>query len=435
MTNFVFYNSYESTTATALTVSGTSVDVDDAGSLTTPAATEELRLTLVDPLDSTTYEIIKCTVVAGVVLTIARGQEGTTGLVWPIGTVISARLTAEMLDGMAAGFDNDGDAKGAGAVNLQPGRSSAANVASGIYAIAAGQNSRAEGSYSVAIGRNTEAVGTSGIAIGNSSSALGSKSVAIGYYCEAKDERQVIIGFAAQSVAARDTSFSVNINSGKRNVAKYTKSVGGFDYIAQHDGSYTGAADGALTFLNGASETVIYSDPVNLGSSPSWLASTSYEHGAVIFPTTPNGKCYLCYEWDGSYFASGTSGSTEPTWPTTAGNLVTDNAIQWICIDPADYQMTMPDYLRFIPTEVGFIGDVISDTTQPFISFGINGNLTKWLASTQTTKLTGDYSMDSFAPTNNEGAKQFGAGIVTAGVGNYTGRFYWKGIVTEILSA
>ncbi len=422
MTTFVFYNSYESTTATALTVAGTSVDVDDAGALVTPAATQELRLTLVDPLDSTIYEIIKCTVVAGVVLTIARGQEGTTGLVWPIGTVISARLTAEMLDGMAAGFDNDGDAKGLSSVNLQPARTDPSEVASG--------------ATSIAVGYRSKATHSNGMAIGTKSSSASSESIAIGSYSESTANRQISIGNASGGDVARTPSDTIMIGkTSKKPFTSNLRSVAGFDFIGAHNWHYDGAADLTLTAYNTTQEMTIYSDPVNLGSTPVWAASSSYEHGDTIFPTTPNGFCYVAYIWDANYITSGTSGGTEPTWGTTKGGNTSDNGISWVCVDPGDYEFVLPDYLRFIPTEVGFIAEKVSDTTQPFISFGITGNLTKWLASTQTTKLTGDLSVHKFDPTNTEGAKQFGADLVTAGVGQYQGRYFMKGYVVENFSA
>jgi len=41
-----------------------------------------------------------------------------------------------------------------------------------------------------------------------------------------------------------------------------------------------------------------------------WLASTAYALGALVKPTTYNGHKYECT-------TAGTSGTTEPTWPTT----------------------------------------------------------------------------------------------------------------------
>ena len=433
MTNFIFYNSYQSELTSLMSTSDIIASVASTGSLATPLATEVLRLTLVDPFDHTNFEIIQCTAVSELDLTITRGQEGTATKTWPVGTIVSMRATAEMLEEMASGFDNGGDTKGSGSVTLQPSRSSSSQVASGAGAIVVGRNTTASADDSIAIGDGASASGNDSIAIGEGSDASGVDAIAIGENVEAKSTKQISINHAKQDVG-RTADDSCFINTAKYPAAKYQRHVGGYEYIAPHDWWYWGSASANATRQRVCQEMVIYSDPVNLGDSPSWLAATSYEHGVVIFPTTPNGKCYLCYMTDATYFASSTSGGSEPTWPTGAGDSVSDGDLEWICVDPADYQMLMPDYLRFTPTEFGFIADKVSDTTQPFISFGINGDLTKWLASTQATLLTGDYALQMFTPTNSEGAKQFGAGLVTAGAGDYTGRFYWKGLVTEILS-
>ena len=417
---FIYHNSYASTLSVALSAGGTSATVVSAGALATPAATEQMRLTLVDPNDPSSYEIVDVTTVASLVLTITRSIEGPAASAWPIGTIVSARLTAEMIDAMAAGFDNEGDAKGANAVNLQPSRASSSQVASGLEA--------------VNIGKNTIADGQTSVVIGSGGAGTGRDTVAIGTGMQCISRGQIAINGPSFDVA-RTADYSALIGSWKYAPTKYARNVGGYEFIQPHDWRYTGSASATQTFANTTQEMVIFSDPVNLGSTPSWIAATGYSHGDVIFPTTPNGKCYLCYEWATDYYGSGTSGATEPTWPTTAGDTVSDNGLTWICVDLNDYEMVMPDYFRFIPTEVGFIAEKVTDTTQPYISFGINGNMTKWLASTQTSDLTADLTMERLTPTNNEGSKQLGADLVTAGTGEYTGRFYWKGLVFEIDTA
>jgi prepilin-type N-terminal cleavage/methylation domain-containing protein len=53
-----------------------------------------------------------------------------------------------------------------------------------------------------------------------------------------------------------------------------------------------------------------------------WKPSTAYSLGAVVVPTTNNGHFYTCT-------AVGTSGTTEPTWPTTTGAIVTNGGVTW----------------------------------------------------------------------------------------------------------
>lgn len=67
---------------------------------------------------------------------------------------------------------------------------------------------------------------------------------------------------------------------------------------------------------------------IGLFTGTTWVASHAYTSGAYVIPTTFNsisgdiGKIFKCT-------TSGTSNTTEPTWPTTAGGTVTDNTAHW----------------------------------------------------------------------------------------------------------
>lgn len=56
-----------------------------------------------------------------------------------------------------------------------------------------------------------------------------------------------------------------------------------------------------------------------------WAASTAYSVGDNRVPTTPNGLKYMC-------ISAGTSGGTEPTWPTTLYGTVVDGGATWRCL-------------------------------------------------------------------------------------------------------
>lgn len=74
-----------------------------------------------------------------------------------------------------------------------------------------------------------------------------------------------------------------------------------------------------------ASPATLY---VGLLTASQWTASTAYSAGAYVIPTTFNsisgeqGKIFKCT-------TAGTSGTTQPTWPTGEGATVTDNTVTW----------------------------------------------------------------------------------------------------------
>ena len=64
----------------------------------------------------------------------------------------------------------------------------------------------------------------------------------------------------------------------------------------------------------------------NFNSSASnpgyWSASTAATAGQYVSPTTANGHLYVCT-------TAGTTGTTQPTWPTAIGGTVTDGSVVW----------------------------------------------------------------------------------------------------------
>lgn len=58
---------------------------------------------------------------------------------------------------------------------------------------------------------------------------------------------------------------------------------------------------------------------------PTWVAKTSYPIGTVVVPTAANGFYYRVI----GPSAGGTSGATQPVFPTTIGAIVQDNDIKW----------------------------------------------------------------------------------------------------------
>lgn len=101
-------------------------------------------------------------------------------------------------------------------------------------------------------------------------------------------------------------------------------------------------------------------------TAPDWSASTAYANikgtydwrpggtqANVVKPTTPNGFWY--------YLSSaGTSGGTEPTWPTTAGNTVSDGTCEWTAFVAYAYDGTVTSTLnngQFGSTDLNIFAD------------------------------------------------------------------------------
>jgi hypothetical protein len=62
-------------------------------------------------------------------------------------------------------------------------------------------------------------------------------------------------------------------------------------------------------------------------TSPAWAASTAYPQGVYVTPSSANGFIYGC-------LIAGTSGATQPAWPTIVGATVVDGTITWIASAP-----------------------------------------------------------------------------------------------------
>lgn len=56
-----------------------------------------------------------------------------------------------------------------------------------------------------------------------------------------------------------------------------------------------------------------------------WTASTAYASGAYVLPTVANHYYYVANP-------GGTSGASQPTWPTSVGASVSDGSVTWTCV-------------------------------------------------------------------------------------------------------
>lgn len=102
-----------------------------------------------------------------------------------------------------------------------------------------------------------------------------------------------------------------------------TANCGNLAGIYVTDGIYVNASVGVSkqiqisgNVLDGFAPT----DPI--ANVPAWASATTYGVASVK-PTTPNGYYYIVS-------VPGTSGASEPTWPTSSGSTVVDGSVTWV---------------------------------------------------------------------------------------------------------
>ena len=102
---------------------------------------------------------------------------------------------------------------------------------------------------------------------------------------------------------------------------------------------------------------------------PVWTASTVLALDAARSPTAANGYRY-------AVTTAGTTGSTQPTWPTTVGSTVSDGSVTWTCIGKTPFLAWDDVYAQWKMEASSFSG-----TTNDTSSIG---PFAAWVASTVT---------------------------------------------------
>ena len=108
---------------------------------------------------------------------------------------------------------------------------------------------------------------------------------------------------------------------------------------------------GKVTLASGTGDIRCIGPSTNIAD---WAATTAYnatfdpsnrtESGqkrVLVQPTTNNGYIYQCT-------TAGTSGGSEPTWPTTIGNTVADGTVTWTCRQQVYYDSDNLAYEQYV---------------------------------------------------------------------------------------
>jgi len=124
---------------------------------------------------------------------------------------------------------------------------------------------------------------------------------------------------ATKTSTMADVTGEPNTNGYARQL--YNRNTTDFPTLALDAGDYK-VSSKTVTFTasGGSWGPVTYAYLTNLWGN-TWQASTSYSVGNWVRPTTPNKHFYKCT-------TAGTSGATEPTWPTN-GSTVNDGTVVW----------------------------------------------------------------------------------------------------------
>lgn len=103
-------------------------------------------------------------------------------------------------------------------------------------------------------------------------------------------------------------------------------------------------------------------DDFPYGAASLWKASIAYALNAIAIPSEYNGHYYKCT-------VAGTSGATEPAWPTTSGGTVVDGTVTWqeagAQFKAVGFRATLPDDLeKSLPSAQLAIDNIGRELTQ-----------------------------------------------------------------------
>lgn len=144
-------------------------------------------------------------------------------------------------------------------------------------------------------------------------------------------------------------------------------------------------------------------------SQGAWSSTTAYAAGYNVRPTVANGLKYICT-------TAGTSGTSQPSWPTSTGGTVADGTATWTC-GGADgnashlyeFFVTGTDALTSVTTATSTVAAASTNTAQTLsirststgFAFSVNGETEVTIANTASLSGT-----PAFIVRNDSGTSQ-----------------------------
>lgn len=287
------------------------------------------------------------------------------------------------------GIDHSGDARGAGALDIQTERSASSMVASGQDAVVLGQNNTGAGLNAVIVGGSNSVDGSSDdcVIVGTSNDVQSGFSVVVGKSNTVTGGSQVV-------------------SVGNSQVMGGTSSVA----VGNTAGVTTGTGGTAL----GNNASVQASRSVALGNGAIARLADSFNVSGVPIIRKDAGESVPIQSWSGM---PALIFSAEKDLKTTF-----------------DVTVTLPAGCKFWLDEVGIVCTALDTlATQPTIRFGIVGTLAKHYVAAITTQLTAVGKRETVVPlVPQDGETTLSAGVtIAASATTCKGRFYWKGIYVE----
>ena len=126
-------------------------------------------------------------------------------------------------------------------------------------------------------------------------------------------------------------------------------------------------------------------------SATAWASATSYAVGDVRRPTAGNGRIYRC-------IVAGTSGGSQPTWPTTDRGYVVDGSVTW--------QDCTNDTPRFATSTAYTLGQIVRPSTNNGHTYRVTtagtsgGSEPTWPTTSQGTVTSGSVVFRETGVTN-----------------------------------